>query len=338
MGTVPGIRTGPNGKQKLTLSATIPEDEPYPSMNEAADAFYGPRLGSLLLEGLRRELAAPLKSRIGSLERRMGKIEADKRRCEGLAERLEEGELLKGNLRRVKKGMEQIKVRDWSTGRDRVLSLDPALDAIQNMEKIFRASAKGKRGETIVQERIRQTTEELRALQDLLFFVEDAQDVDELNRLVDDLPAVVTHRASPEPAKTRVRDHTPSPFRAFRSSGGRDALVGKSARGNDVLLREKARPGDLWFHVKGVAGAHVLMPVRGKDQPSALDIAFGAGLAVHFSRARGKGKVEVILAEVKDIGRPKGALPGQVTVRRYRTMLSDGLEPGQVEESGKAQD
>ena len=55
------------------------------------------------------------------------------------------------------------------------------------------------------------------------------------------------------------------------------------------------------------------------------DMEMAAGLAVHFSKARGKGKVEVIVADVGDLGRPKGALPGQVTVKTYKTLVSDGL-------------
>jgi len=329
----PGIRTAPDGKQSLTVNATGAQDEPYSSMNEAADAFYGPRLRSLLVEALRRQLAAPLKSRISSLKRRMGKIEADARRSASSAARQEEGELLKANLARVKKGMEHIQVRDWSTGRPRRIKLEPSLDAIRNMEKIFKAAAKGKRGKSIVEERLKRTNEELGALQDLLFFIEEARDVDELNRLAPELPAVLPSGPSHEPEKTRSRDSHASWFRTYQSPAGRLVFVGKSARGNDFLLREKARKDDLWFHVKEAAGAHVLMPVREKDAPSRNDIEFGAALAVHFSKARGKGKVEVILADVGELSRPSGALPGQVRVRRHSTLLSEGLPPGQVQES-----
>lgn len=326
----PGIRTGTDGQQRLTVSAVLPQDEPYPSMNEAADAFYSPRLRAMLVEGLRRQLAAPLKSRIGSLERRLGKIEADRQRLTSLAARQEEGELLKANLARVKKGMEQIQVRDWTTGRHRMIRLEPSLDAVRNMEKIFKASAKGKRGKDRVEKRLKETTEELSALKDLLFFIEDAQDVEELNRLAPDLPAVLSPGISPESEKTRGRHSTALWFRTCGSPSGRVVLVGKSARGNDFLLREKARKGDLWFHVKGAAGAHVLIPVRGKDEPTLEDIGFAAALAVHFSKARGKGKVEVIFADAGELSRPRGALPGQVTVKRHATLVSEGLRPGQA--------
>ena len=159
--------------------------------------------------------------------------------------------------------------------------------AIRNMEKIFKASAKGKRGKDRVEERLRQTTEELSALKDLLFFVEEAGDVDELNRLAPDVPAVLSPGASQRSEKTRRRDSAGSWFRTCRSPEGRLVLVGKSARGNDFLLREKARKGDLWFHVKGVAGAHVLLPVRGNEEPTREDIEFWRGFGGSFLESQG---------------------------------------------------
>ncbi len=61
---------------------------------------------------------------------------------------------------------------------------------------------------------------------------------------------------------------------------------------------------------------------------SEQDKDFAAGLAVHFSKARGKGKVEVIIADGGELERPKGALLGQVIVKRYETILSVEVEPG----------
>ena len=101
--------------------------------------------------------------------------------------------------------------------------------------------------------------------------------------------------------------------------------MGKSSQGNDYLLRRKAAKEDLWFHVSEVPGAHVVLSTKGAES-SPEEVAFCAGLAVTYSKARGKGKTEVIVARVKDLERPKGALPGQVRVKRHRTVLSEGAE------------
>jgi predicted ribosome quality control (RQC) complex YloA/Tae2 family protein len=186
---LPGIAASQRGKKILTASAEISKDQTFPSMNEAADAFFSPRLGSAILESLRRAVAAPLKARIRSLDRRSAKIRDDKDRAQGFSGLGEEGELLKANLRRVRKGMDNIVVRDWNTGQDRAIKLDPALDPVANMERMFKRSAKGKRGMKMVGERVKQTLEETRALQDQLFFVESATDLLELEEIAAGLPS-----------------------------------------------------------------------------------------------------------------------------------------------------
>jgi predicted ribosome quality control (RQC) complex YloA/Tae2 family protein len=327
----PGITKRPDGKKHLTVEAVASRDECFPLMNDAADSFFGPKLESHLLAGFRRKLAAPLKVRIASLDRRLKKIEADAQRLRRLAEGGEEGELLKANLKRVKKGMTTIEVEDWASGGRRTVGLDPALEAVANMDRIFKKAAKGKRGEKVVRERVRQTLEEKRALEDLLYFLGEASDVAELERLAMELPSSKQQKTKPPRRKDAVPTSESALFRQVHTPTGKAILVGKSGKGNDFLLRRKSRKGDLWFHVKDFAGSHVIVHREGNEPIAIEDMETAAGLAVHFSKARGKGKVEVMVAEVGDLGHPKGAFPGQVTVRTYKTLVSEGLSDSRLE-------
>jgi predicted ribosome quality control (RQC) complex YloA/Tae2 family protein len=323
----PGITAGPKGKRVLTVRAIVGQDEVFESMNPAADRLYSRVLGSDLLESFRKAIAGPLKKRIKALERRITNIEADRKRLEKFRARQEEGELLKGNLHLVEKGMSSVDVQDWTTGETRTIRLDPALDPVANMSRIFKKAAKGKRGDEILPSRMEKTLEEKRALQDLLFFVEQAQDMDELNRLAQELPQGIGFAGKNEQTRnSKNHEKSATLFREFVTPSGATAFVGKSGKGNDQLLRTKAQKGDLWFHVKDAAGAHVLLPQRTGKPSSQQDVEFAAGLAVRFSKARDKGKTEVIMADVKDISRIKGALPGQVKVRKFETIIADGSE------------
>ncbi len=324
----PGIRIGPGDKRRLVVDAAAPQDEIYHSMNDAADSFYGDRLQSAMLEALRRQAAAGLKARISSLERRTAKIQDDAKRLERYESRQEDGELLKANLRTVKKGMEKLTVQDWYTNKPRTISLDPTLGPVANMERIFRLAAKGKRGKTIVAQRLGETLEEKSALEEILYFVEESQDADQLEDMAQWASRLGRAAARSVTGKPEPDSKVESRFvRECRTPSGRLVLVGKSAQGNDFLLRRKARKGDIWFHVKGMPGSHVLLPERGKEPASAEDMEYAAGLAVEYSKAQGGGKVEVMVADVADVGRPKGAFPGQVTVARYNTIMSEGLGP-----------
>ncbi|MDQ7782482.1 MAG: NFACT family protein [Desulfomonilaceae bacterium] len=321
----PGIRVEPGGRPRLVLDAVDSKDEIFGTINEAADCYYGSRLRAAMLDALRRQVAMPLKARIAGLTRRLSKIEADAKRLEGFESRGEEGELLKANLQSTRKGMESLTVRDWYTNEPRTIRLDPTLGPIANMERIFRKAAKGKRGREVTARRLEETIEEKRALEEILFFVETSQDTDQLE---DTARMVRGLGRGPKPSissKTEREPKSESKFvREFRTPSGRLVIVGKSAQGNDFLLRRKARKGDLWFHVKGMPGSHVLLPERSKEPASAEDMEYAAGLAVDHSKARGGGKVEVMVADAADLRRPKGALPGQVIVASYMTIVSDG--------------
>lgn len=322
----PGIAFGPGGRERLVARSVPGRDTVFPTMNAAAEAFYAKRLAHLLLEAAKREEAAPLRSRIRSLDKRMEKIRADSDRLERFAVLEEEGGLLKANLRRVTKGMDRIVVQDWATGSDRTIALDSALGPVANLEKMFKKVAKAKRGRIRVNERMVETIEEKRALEELLYFVEQATDLEDLEGIG------VPHRpsggrgVSPDTSHRKALSEEARLVRTFQAPSGRLVLVGRSGRGNDYLLRRKASKEDLWFHVSQVPGAHVVLATGGAES-SPEEVAFCAALAVTYSKARGKGKTEVIVTRVKDIERPKGALPGQVRVKKYKTLLAEGSEP-----------
>ncbi len=323
----PGIRVGSGGRRRLVLDAVHPDDETFPSMNEAADTYYGARLQSAILKALRRQAGAPLKAKIAGLARRIVKVQADAKRLERFEGRRQDGELLKANLRFAKKGMTTLTVDDWYTGKPRTIKLDPTLGPIANMELIFRKAAKGKRGKNIAARRLEESLQEKKALEEILFFVEESQDADQLEDMAQWAVRLRRPIGLPGTGKPDTGSKPESRFlREFLTPSGRPVFVGKSAQGNDFLLRRKARKGDLWFHVKGMPGSHVLLPERSREPASVEDMEYAAGLAVEFSRARGGGKVEVMAADVADVGRPKGALPGQVTVASYMTIVSGGVD------------
>ena len=100
-----------------------------------------------------------------------------------------------------------------------------------------------------------------------------------------------------------------------------DVLVGKSARDNDVLTFHVASQRDFWLHVAGSPGSHVV--VRNPDGLESLPrdtLKFAAALAARHSKMKAGGTVTVHVARVKDVGKSRGAPPGQVTLRRYKSV------------------
>jgi predicted ribosome quality control (RQC) complex YloA/Tae2 family protein len=107
-------------------------------------------------------------------------------------------------------------------------------------------------------------------------------------------------------------------YRAFEHQGW-EILVGKGARDNDVLTFEVAGRNDLWMHVSGWSGSHVVVRVPEESgEPPREVVDYAARLAAWFSKGRGaKGKVEVHVCRAGDVRKTPRSPAGQVQLTRW---------------------
>ncbi len=119
--------------------------------------------------------------------------------------------------------------------------------------------------------------------------------------------------------------------RAFRTHerNGWKILVGKGAKDNDRLTFEIADRDDLWLHVSGWSGSHVILRVPdGSDEPPRDVVDFAAKLAAWHSKARGaRGKVEVHICRAGDVRKPPGFAAGEVRLARFRVVKIYATNP-----------
>ena len=103
---------------------------------------------------------------------------------------------------------------------------------------------------------------------------------------------------------------------------GFDVLVGKGDVENDRLTFEVAAPDDLWLHVAGFSGSHVV--VRNPDALPELPrpvVERAAELAAWHSKGRaGGGKVEVHVCKVSDVRKPRHFEPGKVLLKQWTSL------------------
>ena len=72
--------------------------------------------------------------------------------------------------------------------------------------------------------------------------------------------------------------------RRFRAPSGTDVFVGRNNRGNEIVSHTLARDDDVWFHVRGAPGAHVLLRLPPGQDAAQEDMQFAADLAAYYSR------------------------------------------------------
>jgi len=129
------------------------------------------------------------------------------------------------------------------------------------------------------------------------------------------------NKQSKKGGKSRTPAEPPSRPHIYLSSTGRRIIVGRNNKQNDRLTWRVSQPHDLWLHVKGIPGSHVVVPLaKNEDLPDDATLLEAATLAIHFSQAAGSSHVPVDYTHVSQIKKPKGAKPGMVIYKQNRTL------------------
>ena len=108
--------------------------------------------------------------------------------------------------------------------------------------------------------------------------------------------------------------------RRYRTESGLEVWVGRSDAANDFLSIKLARGKDLFFHLDGAPGSHVILRTEGRNDPPSEAILDACELAVHFSKQKKASNANVHIVPGKNVRKPKGAKPGLVTVHGGRSL------------------
>jgi predicted ribosome quality control (RQC) complex YloA/Tae2 family protein len=90
-------------------------------------------------------------------------------------------------------------------------------------------------------------------------------------------------------------------------------FIGRDAKSNDYLTFNMADKEDIWMHVKGVPGSHVVIRVR-ENLPTPEIIKIGAELAKKNSKAKNENQSTVVYCQRKFVKKEPGMNDGQVKV------------------------
>ena len=113
---------------------------------------------------------------------------------------------------------------------------------------------------------------------------------------------------------------------SFTTTDGLLLRVGRNNRQNDALTGSAER-NELWFHIKGFHGSHVILSPNGNEEPTDRDYTEAAMVAAYFSEKRGSANVEVDYTRVRNLKKPTGSAPGFVTYEKYWSAVVDAINP-----------
>ncbi|HVP69462.1 MAG TPA: NFACT RNA binding domain-containing protein [Anaeromyxobacteraceae bacterium] len=292
---------------------------PFP-LSAAIEGHYGAVEEARALAEARRRLREPLRAAIARSRRALAKLAEEAARIPGAEADRRAADLLKQNLRHVRRGARQVTLTEWTEegARDVSLALDPSLSPRENMERFYRRYRRIVESAARVEDRAAEVRRRLADAEALVAEVErtPAEGLPRLEREARRLGAAPRPRLAPR----RRREEAAPSYRTFHTEAGVAILVGKGAAENDELTVRVAKGNDLWLHARGRSGAHVVVRLPKGQAPDQETLLDAAHLAAHFSDARGDPAVDVVYTRAKHVRKPRGAAPGAVTFSQERTV------------------
>jgi predicted ribosome quality control (RQC) complex YloA/Tae2 family protein len=261
------------------------------------------------------------------------KIRGDLEKAEGSDAYRQSGELLKGAFGQLRRGMSVIELENYfeaaHVGSNKVrIELDPALGPQQNIERYFKRYRKSRRALPFLRERLAKVEVELGALDEVAVELDSVESVAAVVELEERARGLYgkPRRTKPKGSSVTVSRGP----RRFVSQDGYEILVGRNAKQNDELTLRMGRGNDLFFHVSGKPGAHVLVRTAEGPAGQAVPLATlldAAQLSLYYSlpeQSRGAlqrgASATVDYAPLKHVKKPKGAKPGLVHVASRKTL------------------
>jgi predicted ribosome quality control (RQC) complex YloA/Tae2 family protein len=267
------------------------------------------------VETMRRALREPLEKRAKLLHKQLEDLE---RAQEGVLDAIqwrEWADTLLAFRAQVPDGTSSVNLPNLYGAGEVVIPLEPDLDAAENANRLY---SKAKRRED-VHEKLEARAPELRAQQaQVAELLRDLETADEAK-----LEALLAQQ-------TGETDAPPPVGIRYRTRGGYDVLVGRNNKENEFLTFRVAQSLDLWFHVQGYPGSHVVLRAQNKEVPFS-DILEAAAIAAWHSKARGSTSVAVDYMPRKSVWKPRGVKAGGVYFTGQKTAI---VEPGVPEGGG----
>ncbi|HME70901.1 MAG TPA: NFACT RNA binding domain-containing protein [Myxococcota bacterium] len=300
------------------------------------ERFYAERERALVREADVRALQTALARETAGVIRKRERLRAEIEAAGDPDDHLRRGELLKGALHLAQPGAASVAVRNPESGAEVTLELNPTLSPAENLEQCFARYRKAKRRLaklTVELASLDLREAQLTALREALHAVLAAS-APEAIAVFAAQPAVraLLDRARPRsavPARTgeggaaKRREAHPARLRPRRylSADGLEIWVGRSDEGNDYMTTRLARGHDVFLHVEGAAGSHVILRTGGRADAPQESLLDACELALHFSKQRGAPRAAIHLAPIKDVVKPRRAKPGLVHVRGGRELM-----------------
>jgi predicted ribosome quality control (RQC) complex YloA/Tae2 family protein len=221
------------------------------------------------------------------------------------------------------------KVTEWETEKQIEIPCDPKIsDAQQQVEKFYTLARRQQRRLSEALERSASFQAQAQKIQESLQQVPSYPNWTELEAY--EKSAGIHRKLTQSEAAAGKKTTGKSAFssrswsgKSFVSKEGFPIWVGKTKEENLELTFKHARGNDIWMHIKGRPGAHVVVPVPSGKSASLETLLDAAQLTLFYSGAQNWGKTEVDYTFKKHVKRIRDSSEASYTQNKTLIVQSD---------------
>jgi len=282
------------------------------------EEFYNKIIYNHRLDTLKRGLVNHLKRKRVHIDSILMKVAIDREKAERFSEYLRYAEALKQNL--ILKKEKGIAICEYYTeaGKEIIsVPIDERLSISENAQRYFNLYKKYKNSLNLIIRR----EEELKSRRDEI--TKDLEEINNCNDLkrLEVFSEKIGSGAGVTDGTDQKKDVREFPFAVFFLEGVGRIYSGSDSDENEILTFKYARGNDLWFHIIGYSGSHVVLPVVKDKVPSERQIVTAALLAAARSSAPDGETVEVAYTRVKYVRKAKGGEKGAVILSKEKRLF-----------------
>lgn len=307
-----------NNKKDFTITSTLSPS----SVNSFVDEFYFNKENEEYFVNYRNNVLKLILSLLTKYNKKLINIQEKLTECNDMDKYKLYGELITSNLYKIDNNinLDNIELENYYDNNNIInIPLDKKVSPSLNAKKFFKKYNKLKNTLKIVTKQKNQIKNEISYLESIIYSLENSTNIQEINEIHEEIEENILGKN----IKTSISKNKKESTELFNTTiDGFTIFIGKNNKQNDYITFKLSDKNDMWFHVQGFHGSHVLLKPNGKeikeDNPIILKCA---KLAALHSKANTENKVAVDYTLIKNIKKPKGSKPGFVVFNTYKTII-----------------
>lgn len=289
----------------LNIPDFIEED----SINTMLDDYYSYHIEQNLITNLKNQLNTKINKEYKKQKKLLLKQNEELKKSEKANIYKKKADLLMANIYNLKNHSNQIILKDFDSDKDIKIDLDEQKTIVENANKYYKLYNKAKNTFNILSERILNTKQEVKQLEEDLFFVSVSNSINDLEEIKDNYFEIKDNKKKKEINIQKVEIN------------GYTVYIGKNNKQNDYIYSKIAKPTDIWFHALNVTGSHILIKNINDEDIDDDTLLECAQIAKKYSTAKNENKARIIYTKRKNLKHPPNTPMGYVTYKNEKEII-----------------